>query len=325
MIRNQKQKDNIKNRDISHLDSNSVLKRNMNNLNFHIKAILFLSSLMMILWIGVLTIFRFSFASSASSTSDGLEQIYQLLIVFFVCNAIVFCLVWLAERSFISGKWLVFIIFYSSFMVAFFMPQIETMMFNDSVQMPLWIIYSAIFSGLVACSIIAILLVRMYGKYENNNEHFVSSLWDGNKTELLWKFSILAVIYAGFYFFFGYYIAWQFPELRFYYSGTTELKGFFEQWEYSFSQKPILPFFQIMRGFLWASVGFFTTRALKKDVNWESYIIVGLILSIGLSFQLLIPNPYIPASVRIGHFYEALIENFLFGVIAAIMFKQKEI
>lgn len=324
MIRNQKQIENDKNKSISHLDSNSVLKRNMNNLIFHIKAILFLSSLMMILWIGMLTIFRFYYASSASSTSDGLEQIYKLLIIFFVCSAIVFCLVWLAKRSFISGKGLMFIIFYSSFMVTFFMPQIETMMFNDSVQMPLWMIYSEIFSGLVACSIMSFLLVRIYSKYENNNEHFISSLWDGDKTELIWKFSLLAVIYAGFYFFFGYYIAWQFPELRFYYSGTTELKGFFEQWEYTFSQNPILPYFQIVRGFLWTSIGFFATRALKKNVKWEKYIIIGLILSIGLSFQLLIPNPYMPAPVRMGHFYETLIENFLFGVIIAIVFKQKE-
>ena len=49
----------------------------------------------------------------------------------------------------------------------------------------------------------------------------------------------------------------------------------------------------------------------------EKPVIVCLLLSIGLSLQILLPQAYMPAAVRYGHFPELLFENFVFGVIAS--------
>ena len=56
------------------------------------------------------------------------------------------------------------------------------------------------------------------------------------------------------------------------------------------------------------------------DRGWERLVIVGLLMSVGFSLQILLPNPYMPAGVRYGHFPALFVENFLLEVIAALLF-----
>ena len=131
----------------------------------------------------------------------------------------------------------------------------------------------------------------------------------------------MAVIYVVFYFIFGYFIAWQFPELREYYSGSSEILSFPVHMQQQFQSDPWLPIFQLLRGAIWAGMGLFIVSALDRAMKWERFVIVGLSLSVGLSTLLLVPNPFMPSNVRFGHFFELLLENFIFGALLVWIFR----
>ncbi len=131
----------------------------------------------------------------------------------------------------------------------------------------------------------------------------------------------MALIYVVFYFVFGYFIAWQFPAVREFYSGSSEILPFPVHMRQQFQVDPLLPLFQVLRGAIWACIGLWVASALNRAVHWERMVIVGLSLSVGLSTLLLVPNPYMPDSVRLGHFFELLLENFVFGALLVQLFR----
>jgi hypothetical protein len=180
---------------------------------------------------------------------------------------------------------------------------------------------TGIFVGLVA----SWLAVR-YKKKETvaHEENIALNLQASPPSKLFWKFVALSVIYLVFYFFFGYYIAWQFPALREYYSGSTDILPFVVHMQGQISNDFGLILFQILRGFLWAGIAYLVTVNITKGKLWERAILVGLAVSVGLATPLFVPNEYMPNAVRLGHFFELLIENFLFGVIATFLFQPKE-
>jgi hypothetical protein len=118
-----------------------------------------------------------------------------------------------------------------------------------------------------------------------------------------------------FYFFFGYYIAWQFPLLRQFYSGSTNILPFWTHMQSQLHEDVFLIEFQIFRGFLWTFIGYMLLRGIAIKNKIEGYILMGFLLSVPLSIPLFVPNDFMPAGIRFGHFFELLIENFLFGVI----------
>ena len=79
--------------------------------------------------------------------------------------------------------------------------------------------------------------------------------------------------------------------------------------------------FQILRGFLWGGIAYIVTINITKGKTWERVVLVGLAVSIGLATPLFVPNEYMPSAIRLGHFFELLIENFIFGAIAAFLFQ----
>jgi hypothetical protein len=91
-----------------------------------------------------------------------------------------------------------------------------------------------------------------------------------------------------------------------------------------FAGEPLLILFQIFRGYLWAGIAYMATMNLPKAKHWERLVIVGLAMSIGLAFPILVPQPYMPTPVRLGHFPELLSSNFVFGIIAALLFTKSE-
>jgi len=93
--------------------------------------------------------------------------------------------------------------------------------------------------------------------------------------------------------------------------------GFVEQYLKTLRTTPIALPLQFFRGLLWAGLAFLATRTMDTEKSWEKPVIVGLLMSIGLSLQILLPQAYMPAAVRYGHFPEILFENFVFGFIAA--------
>jgi len=227
---------------------------------------------------------------------------------------------WYILRSNAHGRRLILVLFLLIFGVIFFMPHSETLVFNDAIRMPVAFVIALIVTGIVVAGVVSPLAVRLFKKQKPESAVISKApLWEGSATELAWKLTALSLLYVVFYLLFGYFIAWQSPALREFYSGSTEIVGFFQQWANAIKADPILPIFQIIRGYLWAGLALLATRTIGAGRRWERLTIVGLLMSFGLSLQILLPNPYLPAAVRYAHFPEILIENFLFGVIAAIL------
>ena len=239
-----------------------------------------------------------------------------------VCLLNIALVVWFVHNTNLTGKKLGLVVFIIIFGVMFFMTQIETIYFNDVIQIPWQIIMSTVLTGVGVGLVVAWQSVQYQSKVLGKSSQPGNRATRGVKQKRLTvKFVILALIYLIFYFVFGYYIAWQFPALREYYSGTTDILPFVNHMQEQVRTDAGLIVFQIVRGFLWAGIGYAVATSTKEKNNWERVVIVGLALSVGLATLLFVPNEYMPGAVRFGHFFELLIENFLFGVLCAIMFK----
>jgi len=254
------------------------------------------------------------------NAGDALGPVVPL---FVVCLLNVLIATWLIHRTSWTGLRLGLAVFTVIFGVMFFMTQIETIYFNDAVKMPAGIIVSTVVAGLFVGLVASWLSVRQKKKIAPAPDEAAPAPRSMFGFEgFIWKTGLLAVAYVVFYFFFGYFIAWQFPTLREYYSGSTELLSFFTHMENQLKTDAGLALFQLFRGVLWAGMGLFVASALDRAASWERYVIVGLSLSVGLSTLLFVPNPYMPSEVRFGHFFELLLENFAFGALVVWTFRK---
>ena len=255
------------------------------------------------------------------NANQALRPLPWIFITAFLQTLIV---TWYANRTQLSGKKLGFVVFVVIFGVQFFMSQIETLYFLGSIQMPLQLIFGQILAGVGVGLLAALLSAR----YKNKLDKLQGSTEDGFNTlprnVVIRRFTILAFVYTLIYYLFGYFVAWQFPALREYYSGSTEIIPFIPHMQGQFTGEPQLMLFQFFRGYLWAGIAYMAAMNLPNAKHWERILIVGLVMSIGLAFPILVPQPYMPAPVRLGHFPELLSSNFVFGVIAAWIFTKSE-
>jgi len=127
------------------------------------------------------------------------------------------------------------------------------------------------------------------------------------------RFGILAIVYVGLYYLFGYYVAWQNPEVRLYYSGTTELKSLYQVMRAAVTETPWMLPLQFGRGLLWALFAYPVVRMLNTR-RIETAGIIAALCGVW-SFVLLTPNPLMPASVAHSHFWETLWSDLLLGAI----------
>ena len=248
----------------------------------------------------------------------GPEQaLAPLPALFLTCLLSAGVALWITHRTLLTGKKLGALIFAVVFGVMFFLPQLDTMYFNEALGIPWGVIIATLVSGIGVGWVSAQVAV----KYQKER----GLMSDGSQSETsiippIGKLLLLAVVYVILYFLFGYFIVWQSPAARLFYSGSQELASF---WAHMRSQEFGLIVLQIVRGLLWAWLGYAVAVNIPRASLGERMVLVGLALSVGLAFPILIPNPYMPWSVRQVHFVELLMENFLFGVLAAWLFRQE--
>lgn len=283
----------------------------------NIRNIALITFTMSVVWAASAELFMKLLGVSNSSTADPGEAALSSLTLLAVCFLSVGIVTWFVNRTHLTGLKLATQVFVMVFGVTFFMSQIETMYFNSVISMPWQVLTAVIASGVLASLSVAVLSARFrrkLGKVEQTDTR-------PNEIKMYKKFATLSLLYTVFYFVFGYFIAWQVPELREYYSGSTDILPFWSHMLGVLRDDPLLPAFQIVRGLIWAGIGYSVIVGLVQMKTWERSIIVGLALSIGLATPLFVPNEYMPDIVRAGHFFELLIENFLFGVLVALVFK----
>jgi hypothetical protein len=203
----------------------------------------------------------------------------------------------------------IFIIFYG---VTTFQSQIETVVFLQYLVdiIPVGIVPRLFVQGIIVSALFSPFAVLIHGKMGSNREYEqsespkTSTRLDMPPKEWVWKLGLIAVIYVVVYISFGIFI-------------FRPLAGEAFQEYYADLQLPawILPF-QMLRGLIWAALALPVIKMMKGEL-WEAKLAVALLFSVLMGSLLLIPNPYMPDTIRLAHFVEVSSSNFVFGWVAA--------
>jgi hypothetical protein len=161
-----------------------------------------------------------------------------------------------------------------------------------------------------------VIAVFLLGKFKKDNSLEINeqNLLAMPVKEWIWKIALLVIIvYPLLYFGFGYFIAWKNPELRAFYNGTDP-GSFFAQLNNIFRNNTWLYFFQLFRGLVWVGLAIMIIRYINGKV-WQTGLLVGILFSLLMTNALLLPNPFMPETVRMTHFIETASSNFIWGYI----------
>jgi len=287
------------------------------DMNENIKKILVwlgLSILMMITWISGIFIGNMIFPSSLMEMSAD-SSVNTELMLFIICGLNTWVILYLIYNSKYTGWKLVGATFLVTFGIQYFMTQIETLWFNDSLSMPINGIYAIVSGGAISIIIFSIAATWITGNFKRSEKAEAQSVKGELKPLLIRILLLSVVIWPIVYFMAGYLIAWQFAELRLFYSGTTEMASFLSIMEENIASG--LYYFQFFRGFLWVLIGLLVLKMTNRPILQKG-VILGLLLSILGSSQLLLPNPFMSDMVRMGHLLETGSSNFIWGFIIAI-------
>ncbi|NUO84126.1 hypothetical protein HUU05_28970 [candidate division KSB1 bacterium] len=257
--------------------------------------------------------------SATAQAQTQTEQASGALSLLFACLLNTLVLSYLIVRSRWSGWKLmatIFIVFYGVMTV---MSQIESAVFIT--KLPSGMLPKLFVMGLLIAAPFAIFAVLIWGKrkaesFEGQNPRLLMPA-----REWAWKLGVLVLAYVVLYFTFGYFIAWQNPAVREYYGGA-EAEGFFAHMAGVFRTQTWLVFFQMLRGLMWIGLALPVIR-MMKGAWWEAALAVALLFAVVMNAQLLLPNPYMPETVRMTHLLETATSNFVFGGLVAWLLSHK--
>lgn len=229
-----------------------------------------------------------------------------------VINAAVWT--WVVIRSRWSGWKLILTIFFVFYGVGTLMPQIETAYFVTNL--PPGMLTRLFIAGLIMAAVFSPLAVLILGRARRR----INGTSGLTMPVSAWaiKLSLIAVVYVVIYFTFGYFIAWKNPAVREYYGGTDP-GNFIGQMTNVIRTDPLLLLLQFARGLLWAAIAVPVIRMMKGDW-WEAGLAVALLFAMTSSL-LLLPNPLMPADVRMAHLLETSTSNFLFGWLVVLILR----
>jgi hypothetical protein len=204
-------------------------------------------------------------------------------------------------------------VFFVTYGVSTLMPQIETAYFVT--RLPPGMLPRLFIAGLIIAAVFAPLAVLILGKrrYEPSNDSRLkmpASAW-------IVRLALIAVAYVVIYFTFGYFVAWK-NEIVVAYYGGNDPGSFITHMRNTLRSEPMLFVLQIARALLWTAIAIPVIKMMKGKW-WEAGLAVALLFAM-TSAQLLIPNPLMPAEVRMAHLVETVTSNFLFGwLVVAIL------
>jgi hypothetical protein len=215
-------------------------------------------------------------------------------------------------RSRWTGWRLVATVFFVFYGVSTFMPQIESAVFIT--RLPEGMLPRLFLMGALFAAPFSVIAVWILGKRKANNSDVhvrENSRLVMPKNEWAWKLAVIAVAYVILYFTFGYFVAWKNPAVREYYGGSDP-GGFLTQMGTVVRDTPWLIPFQILRAMLWTLLALPVVRSLRGPWQ-ETALSIGFMFAVLMSDLLLLPNPYMPESVRMSHLVETALSNFIFG------------
>ena len=217
-------------------------------------------------------------------------------------------------RSNWTGWKLILAVVFVFFGVNTVMPQIETAYFVT--RLPPGMLPRLFLAGLIIAVIFAALAVLILGKARARSTEGSSSRIAGGALTV--KLLLIVVAYLLLYFTFGYFIAWKNPAVRAYYGGNDP-EGFIVHIANLLRTEPMLFVLQVVRALLWATLAVPIIKMMKGEW-WESGLAVALLFAV-MTSQLLLPNPLMPAEVRMVHLVETATSNFLFGWLVVLILR----
>ena len=261
--------------------------------------------------------------SSAPATPDahassGDARVSPLMtFLVFLFPTVVLTRIVLRSRWF--GWKLMVALFLGFYGVSTVLAQIESVIFLPNI-LPAGTIGRLFIMGAIAAGVFIPLAVLLLGRMRNG-----AASPDSNHPsrlalkETLLKLVGVSLIYMLLYFSFGYFIAWKNPVIQDFY-GAKDAGNFFAQLEWIWRTTPWMFPFQVFRGLLFVLFTLPTIRMLKGS-SMEIGLTTGVWL-IAWSGQLLLPNPYMPASVAMVHLRESLPYHFIFGCLMGWLFSR---
>ena len=256
-----------------------------------------------------------STAIEQPAPADASATLLPLLIVSLI-NAAVWTYVILRSRW--SGWKLVMTVFLVSYGVSTVMSQIETAYFVT--RLPPGVLARLFLAGMLTSVLFAPLAVLFLGKFKSQpNEKFRDSRLNMPVGVWIAKLSLIVVVYLLLYFTFGYFIAWQNAAVRVYYGGT-DAGSFIDHMTNLLRTEPLLFLLQAGRALLWTLIAVPVIK-MTKGKWWEAGLAVALLFGVFMNSLLLLPNPLMPAEVRMAHLVETATSNFLFGWIIVLILR----
>ena len=253
-----------------------------------------------------------STAPQEGTPADPSATLIALLVVSLV-NAAVWTYV--IRRSSWTGWKLIFTVFFVFYGANTLMPQIETAYFVT--RLPPGMLPRLFLAGIITAAVFAPLAVLILGKARSGAQVTRGKILAGNWAG---KLALIVIAYVILYFTFGYFIAWRSPAVRAYYGGSDP-EGFISNMTSLLRNEPLLFLLQAVRALLWTAVAAPVIK-MMKGAWWESGLAVALLFAV-VNSQLLIPNPLMPAEVRMAHLVETTTSNFLFGWLVVLILRWK--
>jgi hypothetical protein len=243
---------------------------------------------------------------------EAMKSETSLLTFFLTCLLNAGAILYFVRYSTLKGWKLTGVIFLLGFGLMYFMSQIETLWFNDSVQFPIMGIYGIVTGGAFMFVLFALATTWITGNFKRSENKEISS--NTIDFALLWKRILLisVVIWPLLYFSAGYFIAWQFEAIRFYYTGSVVKESYLFMFaDYLDSN---LYLFQIFRGLLWVLLSMLVLKFMRGTIVQKGIALTMLLVFL-CCIQLMLENPFMPQAVRMGHLLETSTENAILAII----------
>lgn len=131
-----------------------------------------------------------------------------------------------------------------------------------------------------------------------------------------------ALLYPLVFFVFGYAVAWQNAAVRAYYEGPAQALPWLEHFAALINQDPLVLPFEMLRGLLWVAMGWAVMRSTRGPW-WAGTLLFAAMMALVQNDLHLLPNPLMPAEVRLWHFIETASSNFLFALGAGALLRPR--
>jgi hypothetical protein len=232
--------------------------------------------------------------------------IYVLPFITLVCFAIYFII----KHTNFFGRKLFINIFFIVFFVVFFVPYSGTLYSFDAFEGTMTILDAilVIFSHVPSLIITLLVMINIFQKKDGLVATVEKKKQDIKSLAI--NLGISGIVYAGAYFLFAIFFQWRFNEFRTFYSDTLWGQAY---WGGNNFLLFIFVSFTIIRGMFYGFIAnLMFTMVTKSNIVYITSI---CLLFISPAFNHLVPNIFVPTTVRILHLISVTGSMLLFGII----------